>query len=162
MFLQQYHPFYWDLHWWWVLSCYFAVAGLSLVSCRSSSGLCVWVCFVYACSSLEMEQHSEWDSLCPSNPLVPVCSHCCLSEWYLRALKSNQMTFFPLFKRAPSCVVKGNWKERLGPWPSQANLIGMQFTACMKQMTPFCLMAKYKSQTRQKFLVTQTTVEHLI
>lgn len=29
------------------------------------------------------------------------------SEWYLRALKSNQMTFFLLFKRARGCVVKG-------------------------------------------------------
>lgn len=29
------------------------------------------------------------------------------SEWYLRALKSNQMTFFLLFKRAWGCVVKG-------------------------------------------------------
>lgn len=138
------------------------VPGLSLVTWRSSSGLCARVCFIYACSTLEIEQRSEWDSLCPSNPLVPVCSHCCLSEWYLRAMKSNQMTFFPLFKRAPSCVLKGNWKERLGLWPSEANLIGMSFTARMKQMPAFCLSTRYKSQTRQKFLLTPSTVEFLI
>lgn len=38
----------------------------------------------------------------------------------------------------------------------------MSFTARIKQMTPFCLSTKYKSQTRQKFLLTPSTVEFLI
>lgn len=45
---------------------------------------------------------------------------CC--EWYLRALKSNQMTFFLLFKRARGSVVKSGWNNRLELWPSETNL----------------------------------------
>lgn len=105
------------------------------ISCTTSPGLSVWVFsslsfFFFSSSSLPCVHAVGWRWTHAQNgSLYNLLTLWCLfaaivghSEWYLRALKSNQMTFFLFFKRARGCVVKGGWKDRLRLWPSEANL----------------------------------------
>lgn len=89
------------------------------ISCTTSPGLSVWVfsslSLLPSSSSLPCVHAVGWRWTHAQNgSLYNLLTLWCLfaaivghSEWYLRALKSNQMTFFLLFKRARGCVVKG-------------------------------------------------------
>lgn len=85
---------------------------------QASMGGCLFLCVSSVVES--RAQNGVLYNL--SNPLVVFAAIVGRCEWYLRALKSNQMTFFLLFKRVPGSVVKRGWKDRRSLWPSEANL----------------------------------------